>query len=208
MGVPWEVDTLSLYARLVNPLLDGGVQDLPIRSLLGRHSRPKGENEEWFPSREGDWVELSDGNIGKVSYQTPEFVQLVLLGGSQVMYQTPAYLALNPKNMTTNFRVSLRFGVDYQHQSIATTEIPEKMQAKLTAGLNELLGAENIKRIKVEFAEAGASSLDYEINADIAGTAANKYDQIIRAIPRHLVDACNENGWVIPFTQITLHQAT
>jgi hypothetical protein len=30
---------------------------------------------------------------------------------------------------------------------------------------------------------------------------------IRHAIQRILVDACNDNGWEIPFTQITLHQA-
>jgi hypothetical protein len=29
-----------------------------------------------------------------------------------------------------------------------------------------------------------------------------------RALARLLVDVCNENGWVIPFTQITLHQSS
>lgn len=206
-GVPWEVESLSMYARLVNPLLDGGVQDLPIRTLVGMHSRKTGEHEEWFPSRKNDWVELADGRIGKVTYQTPEFVQLTQLGGAQILYQTPLYLAQNPRNMSTNYRIKTRFGIDYQHQAIATTEIPEKMRIKLESGLLDLVPADQIMSLRVQFTEASASSLDYEVIADLDGSTADQHENITRAISRLLVDACNENGWIIPFTQVTLHQA-
>ena len=36
---------------------------------------------------------------------------------------------------------------------------------------------------------------------------AARWNMLRRIIPRVCVDVCNEQGWVIPFTQITLHQA-
>jgi hypothetical protein len=36
---------------------------------------------------------------------------------------------------------------------------------------------------------------------------ASKLRNLERAIPRICVDVCNEQGWVIPFPQITVHQA-
>ncbi len=55
--------------------------------------------------------------------------------------------------------------------------------------------------------EAGASSLDFEIIADFSGKVAQYYNVLARAIQSIAVDACNKYGWVIPFTQVTLHTA-
>lgn len=206
-GIPWKVDSLALSARLVNPLLAGGRVVLPVKYLVGLHSRPPGEKEEWFPCREGDWVELSDGRTGRVAYQTPSTVQLVELGGSQVVYQTPAFLGLNPRTLSTNFRITVTFGVDFKHQAIATTEIPRKLQARVESGLGDVVAPKLIKNVSVEFSGASASSLDYEILVDVDGDAASKQTILRRAISRLAVDACNEHGWVIPFTQITVHQS-
>lgn len=205
-GIPWQVDRLSFLARLVNPLLDGGLQTMPIKYLVGMHSRPNGKQEEWFPSRPGDWVELSDGRTGRVSYQTPSTVQLTELGGSQVVLQTPDYLALSPRNLSTGFRVTTTFGIDYKHQADSATTIPAQMQRKLEAGLGELVGADHLKHVQVDLSEAGSSSLDYEINVDIHGDVAPKREILRRSIGRLLVEACNEHGWEIPFPQLTVHR--
>ena len=117
-------------------------------------------------------------------------------------------LAQNPKNISLGFRLHEIFGVDYAHQAIATTEIPALLTEKITSGLGECVGVENVVNIRVEFASAGASSLDLAVIADFSGDVAAKYNQARRAIQRICVDACNEHGWVIPFTQITVHQAS
>ncbi|MFT5123544.1 MAG: hypothetical protein ACI9TH_001486 [Kiritimatiellia bacterium] len=205
--VPWVVDSLGLQAHLLNPLLEGGTQQLPLRDLVGMHSRMAGENEIYFPSKAGDWVELSDGNIGQVAFQTPAVVQIVMLGGSQVTYQTPQYLSLSPKNMSNRFRIRQVFGIDYAHQAISTSEVPRIMYEKVREGLLDIVANEDLLNLSVEFKAAGASSLDYVIHADLKGTVASKYDVLERAIARLLVDACNEHNWVIPFTQLTLHQS-
>ena len=103
-GVPFRVEKLSFYTDLVNPALDGGEFTLPVRELVGLHSRPAAENEAWFPSEKGDWVRLADGNAGQVVAQTPEMVVLQLLGGARVTYQTADYLAQTPENPVARFQ--------------------------------------------------------------------------------------------------------
>jgi hypothetical protein len=61
--------------------------------------------------------------------------------------------------------------------------------------------------LKIEFAAASSSSLDYEILADFGGEVASRYRYLGRLLQRLAVDSCNRHGWVIPFTQLTLHQA-
>lgn len=207
-GVPYRVDSLGFSAKLVNPLLDGGVQMLPVLALVGRYSRPPGEREEWFPTRPGDWVELSDGQSGRVAYQTPSSVQLVALGGAQTVYPTAAFVSLNPRNLSTNFRVVETFGIGYRHQAIATTDVPRLMLARLGGELVKGFGGENVLDVQVSLKAAGASSLDYEIRVDVKGELAPRAGALHSEIQRILVDACNENGWEIPFPQITVHQAS
>ncbi|MGR8918145.1 MAG: hypothetical protein ACU85V_00900 [Gammaproteobacteria bacterium] len=204
-GTPWQVENLGFSARLVNPLLDGGLQMLPVRYLVGLNSRPAGVAEEWFPCRQGDWVELADGRFGRVAYQTPSQVQLVELGGGQVVYQTPDFLAQSPRNLSTGFRVESVFGIDYRHQAECTGRIPEVMQARLEAELPAVLGENAVNHVRVDFMQAAASSLDFEIEVDLAGEAASHLPEIGRAVQHILVEACTEHGWEIPFQQVTVH---
>jgi len=206
-GLPWRVTRLSIYSVLRNEELTGGLVRLPLKELMGLHSRPCSRNEIWFPCRPNEWVLLSDGRRGRVTLQTPEMVQLQLLGGSLVTYPTIDFLALSPENLSKDFRLSVTFGVDYAHQAISTNQVPKIMRERLEKGLAALVGRDSISHLNVEFKEAGPSSLDLQVLADFEGEVAASYEMLQRAIQRILVDTCTEQGWVIPFTQLTLHGA-
>ncbi len=205
-GTPYRVDALGFSAHLNNPLLDGGTRLLPVKFLVGMNSRPVGANETWFPCRKGDWVELSGGPFGQIASQTPATVQIAAPGGEQIVHPTAAFLGLAPKNLSAGFRVASTFGLDYRHQAAATTDIPAKMLAKLQAGLPAVVGADNVANVEVFLACANRSSLDYTVWVDLKGAAAPHFLRVPGAIQRILVDACNENGWVIPFPQIQIHR--
>ena len=119
---------------------------------------------------------------------------------------TAAFLGLQPRNLSTGFRVETTFGVDYRHQAVATTDVPAKMRAKLQAELPRLVGAENLADVQVAFAGANSSSLDYAVWADLRGAAAPLRTRLPGLLQRLLVEACNENGWTIPFPQLTVHR--
>ena len=206
-GVAYRVESLGFSAKLRNPRLAGGTRLLPVKFLVGMNSRPAGEREGWFPCQAGDWVALADGQTGIVASQTPNSVELALPGGGQVSYPTAAFLALHPRNLSNGFRISATFGVDYRHQAVATTDIPARMLAKLRAGLPRLLEPAAPLDVQVRFATAAESSLDYAIWVDLPGTAAPAEIWLPGAIQQLLVEACNENGWTIPFRQITVHSA-
>ena len=205
-GTPYQVEALGLSARLRNPRLEGGTRILPVKYLVGMSSRPVGGQEALFPCAKGDWVALGDGQAGRVVSQTPATVELVKNGGEHVVYPTSAFLGLSPRNQSGGFRLTSTFGVDYRHQAESTTVIPAKMKEKLLAELPQAAGAENIVEIRVFLACANSSSLDYTVVADLKGAAAPAATPIAGAIQRILVDACNENGWTIPFPQLTVHQ--
>ena len=207
-GVPWRVEKLAFYCEFRNPELEGGSLRLPVDEVLTLHSREPNSKEPWFPTEEDDWVILGDETYGKVVQQTPEQVVVLRLGGSRKTYPTASFLDEHPENLSRGFRISTKFGVDYDLQAISTTEVPEGFRVRIEEELCKKFDHEAVRSVKVEFANAGASSLDYEINADFSGEVASRVNVLRRLIQKTCVDVCNEQGWGIPFTQITVHQAS
>jgi len=206
-GIPWEVQKINFYTDLINPALEGGLIRLPMRDLMPLHSRPNGPRELWFPSREDDWVILSDGTFGKVLEQTPDYVHLVKLGGSRKVIPTADFLGLHPENISKNFRITVTFGIDYNHQDIATERVPQIFEASVQQALLKKVNKEQLYSLKVFFTSASASSLDYRIVADFSGELAPRMNALRDHVQATCVEVCNNNGWVIPFTQITVHEA-
>ena len=206
-GIPYEVGAINMNSKLENEALENGFVRLHINDLMKLRSRPITENEPWFPSRSGDWVILTDGTYGSVVAQTPEMVTLKLKGSALKYYSTTDYLAQSPTNLSSGYRLTGIFGLDYRHQGIATGEIPKIIQDALTVELAKAGHGNLIERIRVEFKEAGASSLDMAILAEFNGEAGSKYWVLERAIQRICVDVCNLHDWVIPFQQVSVHMA-
>ncbi len=204
-GIPWEVQSLNFNTQLVNSQLKGGVLSLPLRELMDLRSRPYDPAERWFPCKESEWVMLADGTLGPVTMQTPEVVEITLIGGSRKTYPTAEFLKQNPNNISAGFRLTTTVRFDTRHQSESTREIPDKLKEAVWGELNKESFAKKILNVSVEFKEAQSSSLDLAILVDVAEKAGRHYDRLTRMIPRIAVEACNEYGWVIPFPQITLH---
>ena len=203
-GLPWKVNNISFRAELVNPRLNGGVITIPTPLLVGQVSRPIGDKEELFPSKENDWVYLKDGTFGNVAYQTPTMVQIVELGGAQKGYSTQEYLSQDPMVLSTGFRKHIRFDLDYGHQPDITTSIPEKMESHLQKVLEKRLG-EDVNHIGVQFEEAAESSLRLGIIVDCRGSAAAHWPFISMWVHTALVELSSDQNWSIPFPQLQVH---
>ena len=66
---------------------------------------------------------------------------------------------------------------------------------------------EELKTLRVDFKEAGASSLDFLIIASFTGNVAGDYFGLSRLLQRFAVESCQRNNWGIPFPQMVVHQA-
>jgi len=205
-GIPWRVDTLNMYCDFSNPDLTGGSMRLPVKEVLGLHSRPSDAKEPWFPTKEHDWVRLDDDCFGKVIQQTPEQVVVLRLGGSLKTYPTADFVEQCPENLSRGFRISTTFGIGYGHRAIATAAVPQLLREAVQRSLVEVLGREQVHSVKVEFKAAGASSLDYVVLADFSGEAAQKHAALERMIQKACLEACNGEGWDIPFPQMVIHR--
>ena len=206
-GVPWKVTKLDLYTSLENPSLKGGSFTVPVRELKGQHSRPMDESEKWFPTDEGDWVVLDNGLWAEVILQSPEAVHLREEGGAITHFTTQMFLEQNPKNVSSGFRSTIEFGIDYAHQSIASDEVPDIMRKHIDREIRKIVDPDKLLGIYVALFRAGSSSLDYEIEVDVAEGAGHLYEPVEHALARIAVECCSENRWTIPFPQLTLHQA-
>jgi hypothetical protein len=205
-GLPWQVERINIYSTLSNPMADIS-QRVPIADLVGLKSRPAKPDEPWFPCKKGDWVILSDGVRGKVIGISHELVQLVERGGAQLTYQTSDFLARSPRNLATNFRIKESLGISYSLQNESTTGILETLHHYIQQRAEQEGYGEQLLNLRVEFAQAGNSSLDLAVIADFKGELGDLYNRLRRAIQRWCVDACTEYGWEIPFPQMTLHGA-
>ncbi len=205
-GIPWQINSIGFYARLVNPELDNGVIRLPLSELSQLVSRPVPHDEPWFPTRPGEFIMLPDGTFALVERQTPEIVQLKVRNNA-VYYATSDFLANRPRNLSRgSFVVIGIFGIDYSHQDIALDVVPEVFQAAVQKELAESVVAEHVEDLLVEFKDAGESSLNYLIVVTVNGGAAGQNFKVERIIQSACVRTCNEQGWIIPFRQITVHQ--
>ncbi|MEW7985999.1 MAG: hypothetical protein AB2805_18615 [Candidatus Thiodiazotropha sp.] len=202
-GLPWRVEQINVFSILENP--DAGlVLRVPIDELVDHKSRPSNADEPWFPCQKGDWVILSDGVRGRVAGISPELVRLVERGGAQLTYQTIDFLAASPRNLATNFRIKEVVGVSYALQEKSTETIPEILRNTIQLRLEQEGYTEHLLNLSVEFSQANSSSLDITVIADFSGELGDLYNRLRRAIQRWCVDACTENGWEIPFPQMTL----
>ena len=204
-GLPWELRSLSLYCNLINPALAGGDILLPIRDLATLRSRAFDADERWFPTLTGDWVKLENGDIGQIELQSVETVRVRLNGGMEVEFPTTKFLELPVQNLSRGFRHKVILTLDYRHQSQILKEIPGILESAIEAELKRAGFSEQLVKIDIELEEAGSSSLNLEVEADFHGTAASRYKDTRRAISIAFIECCNKHGWVIPFTQLTVH---
>ena len=123
-------------------------------------------------------------------------------------YQTADYLAQTPENLSHGFRVEVEFGISYRHQADAATTIPKTMRAGVENQMRAFLDEGSLRAVEVELLRAGASSIDYEVEVDVTGTAAPRFEEIERELARVLVALATEHGWEIPFQQVVLHRAS
>ncbi len=204
-GVPWLVKNINLYSELENPSL-GVKLRLPIDELMGRTSRTFHRKEPWFPCKRNDWVVLSDGAWGVVTSLSHEMVEIVQRGGAHKTYLTSDFLGLSPLNISMNFRLKTPFGISYDLQKKSTTEILETLKAYIQTQIEKEGYGEDLLNLRVEFQQAGGSSLDLVVITDFKGEIASLYRRLSRAIQRWCVDACTQNNWEIPFPQLTVHK--
>ena len=205
-GLPWSVKQINFYTMLENPVAKLHKR-VKIDDLVDLRSRPVTKHEPWFPCAKGDWVIMANGTRGKVVGVSPELVQLVERGGAHRTYLTADFLGLAPINLSTNFRIKESIGISYDLQTQSVTTIPELLRAHIERRCSEEGYGEQLLNVRVEFEKANTSSLDIAVLADFSGDLAEIYNRLRRSIQRWCVEACTENGWEIPFTQVTLHNA-
>ena len=204
-GVPMQVREMNTFAILANPMLKGFIR-LPLSDLADRNSHPAA-GDAWFPTKQDDYVMLSDGGFAQVVDQSVDTVVLRQMGALRHL-RTADFFAGAPSNLSTDgFVVPVTFGIAYRHQAISQSEVPQKIREAIEKMIENADWHEHCTGIIVEFKEAAANSLDYLIVIKMASDAAGSYFGIGRAVQRSLVALCNEQDWEIPFAQLTVHQA-
>ncbi len=204
-GVPYRVDSIRFYSTLSNPALTNGKIRVDIDTLTDRCSRPFAPGEPFFPTKEGDYV-LAGGDLGKVLRQTPEFVELELLTGSTVCYQTTSFIGMAPVNLATGYCSVVTFAIDYKHRKEAVSVIPQALEKAVADAFAATDIAAHVDYVAVSFKEATEYSLNFSIFVGLRHEAAAWYYASGRLAHKAAVECCLANGWELPFRQVTIHQ--
>jgi small-conductance mechanosensitive channel len=190
----------------VNEQLEGGFIRVQAHDLLSLSSRKALEEESWFPTQKGDWVELKDGCYGEVLRQTPEQVVLRAIGGGYKFYRTSDFLSLSPQNYSMGFQVQARFGLDYSLQTVVGgRELPHALILKLKNRFNLEFQQGNFLAVDVRLMSLGQSSLDLEVSLNVNGKNADKRKSIEADLNFAVIEICDQNHWLIPFPQLVVH---
>ncbi|MGF1615785.1 MAG: hypothetical protein ACFCVA_18265 [Gammaproteobacteria bacterium] len=204
-GIPWRIKSLNLFCTLHNPLLRGGIIRVPVSEMAQLQSRQYVKEEPWFPSREDDFVMLEGEVFGRVLLQTPEVVELQVVGATKI-YPVQDYVAQRPRNLSLEgFAVPVTVGLDYRHQGQILSPIVGQLRTHIEERLVGQAFEGHLKDLIVDFNEATNSSLNILIVAIFHGDGAEHYWSIRRFLQRTAVEACNRYGWTIPFEQLTVH---
>ena len=205
-GLPWKIDSLGYYCKLSNPFLSGGSLRVNTKELINSHSRRADENEPWFPTREGDWVLIGD-SYGQVTLQSPEQVIVKLPGGESRYYPAKEYYQITPQNFSLGFAVEFVIGLDYNLQQSMFEEVIPKFRDTIQKILfqkhPELQG--KVLDTQIEFLRANSSSLDLRFFLKCSGDIAHLKLKLERSFQAECVKVCNENNYIIPFNQLTVH---
>ena len=206
-GLPYKIERLGMYSKLVNPDIKGGALTYPVRELIGMHSRPVIDGEAWFPTKIGDWI-LRHNNFFEVIDQTPEHVILRKGSGAEDFVPVSEFLSTEFELISNGYTSVYNFGLGYQYLSDAREIIPEIIDAKVRERIAKELGDDALLNVMTRFVALGDSALSFKILAVMGSGHGSMYGAMQKFLNRAVVDACLEHNWEIPFPQLVVHKGT
>jgi hypothetical protein len=202
-GIPWRVKNINFVTIFENDFLDSSIIRVEIAQIFHMHSRKILPNEEWFPSKTNDWVQLSDGTYGQVKLQTVEHVVIELKNTEKKYLTTQNYLSLAPVNLTNGFTLDLIWGLDYEDRGKLLTLILPKIKSSLTSKFKEY--STPVSNFTLEFHSAGASSLNLYLEIQFSGEYANNKRELLREMNKLMLEISIEENLNLPFNQLVVH---
>lgn len=196
-GLPFRVEALRFYARLVNPELQGGLLRMPLQQLIGKRSRAAAPDEPWFPTRPGDVVLLADGTFGPVRTQTPEVVVVEHWGAERTL-ATAEFLRLSPRNLSRGFLAHTVLVLGRIEPVPDLAMLANALHDVLHAALVELVPADHLHELAVSFRQPTALGFEFFVTVRCDGRSALAYFGMQRAMQQAFVGFCQARGLRLP----------
>jgi hypothetical protein len=202
-GIPWKVKSINFVTIFENDYLDSSIIRVEIAQIFHMHSRKILINEQWFPTRTGDWVSLSDGTYGEVKCQTVEQVIIEINQSERKYYTTQDYLNLRPTNLSHGFTLQQLWNFDYEIQSQLLEHYLPILENDFAQELADL--KIKFKNFKLEFHSAGAHSLNVLAQVSFEGSEASNKLYLERSINKIMLTLSLRYKLTIPFEQLVVH---
>lgn len=206
-GVPWRVGSIHMFTQLTNLIIGGPGLRLPLDLLATMTSRPSGLDEPWFPCAKRAYIVLGGTLFAQVVDITPDRVELQHSGGLRRWMPIEDFMKADVSTLSGGFARSITLGLDYRHQPLALTDIPDKLKEAVRSALLGVMREEEITNVIVEYDAAADSSLNFVIIGVFAGSQAANYPSLHRVLQRAALECATQNGWEIPFPQMVVRKA-
>ena len=202
-GLPYKVVKLAIRSTVENPALTGGKYKIAAKNMLDLTSRPCSENERWFPTVTGDWIEFrNDGQICQVVFQGVEYVELNERYGGVRRVASSQFLEMDFEILSSGFWVNFIFSLDHLHKHNIVTEIIPSIKEELL----DKMGTEGInfknRELLLDFHALTDDSLEVELKLFCEGELAPQKRNIHHLLQKNLILIFEEKGFSIPLRKL------
>ncbi|MBF0314752.1 MAG: hypothetical protein HQK50_17565 [Oligoflexia bacterium] len=207
-GIPWRVAGLGPYSTFINEDLEGGMVRVQAKDLLGLYSRPVVEGERWFPTKKGDFIELSDETFGEVMLQTPEQVVVATEVGTTKIYSSENFISLVPQIYSQGYLLQVGISLDYEYlPKIASMELQQLFTRELCECMSRDLQEQVITSINVVLDHAQESSIDLVARVRVSAKGVALRRALEAEVKRLLLKISEKYHLKIPFPQMVVHSS-
>lgn len=204
--VPWNVESLGFSCSIRNPYLENAVLDLPVRRLVGLHSRPWCVGETPFPTQKGDCIRFSDGTFGQIVSQTPSVVSIREPGGAVHSFATPEFILRQPINLSLEgFRITASLSLAQNELSLSLLEKIPDLEKAVASELSALVDPSKIALLRISLHHLDSSALHLLAELDFNGSEAPRYVRLKHATQQALLTIAVRNNLSLPSQKVDLH---
>lgn len=200
-NIPWKVKSLNFVTILENEYLDSSLIRVEISEVFKMHSRVILKNEEWFPSKVGDYVFLSDGNFGEIRMQTVEQVVVDVKNKGHVYYTTQNYLNLSPVNYSQGFIINEKFQLSLKYSN-AIKDLKETLHGILTRNLKNMHF--DFSQIAIELDSMTTNSVVVSVKLKFNGEMACRFYEITSLVNTSILECYALNKLESPLIPVTV----
>jgi len=198
-GLPYKVTKLAIRSTVENPVIEGGKFKIAAKNILNLTSRPCNENEKWFLTEKGDWLELEkDKAICQVIFQGVEYVELNFLYGGLKTMTTDNFIKMDFKVLSAGYWIDFNLCLGRNHgPEIFETIIP-KLKEEITSQMFHKVSEMKDQDFQVDYLGLKDDSHLLNLKLSCPGKFAKEKKQWESQLRQIFFELMKDQNWQLP----------